>query len=100
VDAPPGGRFEVVMFKYPTLRHLPEILGLGEGYGQLYEIGTGRVLQEKSAEELSAIRMFAWSNSSVSVQGFVEWPLPKWWQELPANPWPNGKPAGIQERKV
>src|SRR4051794_10109808 len=79
VDAPPGGRFGVVMFRYPRLRHLPEILGLGEGYLQLYEIGTGRVLQEKTAEELSAIRMSAWSSSSVSLQGFVEWPLPKWW---------------------
>ena len=76
VESPPGGRFGVAVFRYPRMGHVPELLGLGQGYVQLYELDSGEVFQEKVAPDLAAIHLFAWGPSSVTIQGFVEWEIP------------------------
>jgi hypothetical protein len=80
VQSPPGGKFGVAVFRYPRLGQIPEMFGFGQGYVQLYEIETGRVLQEKVADDLTGVRLFAWGPSSVSIAGFAEWQIPGWYQ--------------------
>ena len=80
VQSPPGGNYSVAVYRYPKLRHLPEYLGFGQGYVQLYDKESGRVLEEKVAEDLGAIRNFAWQPRSVSIAGFAEWDIPGWYQ--------------------
>ena len=80
VQSPPGGRHSVAVYRYPKLRHVPEYLGFGQGYVQLYDKDTGRVLQEKVTDDLAAIRLFAWGPRSVTISGFVEWDVPGWFQ--------------------
>jgi hypothetical protein len=80
VQSPPGGRHSVAVYRYPKLRHLPEYLGFGQGYVQLYDKESGRVLEEKVADDLAAVRLFAWGPRSVSITGFAEWDVPGWYQ--------------------
>jgi hypothetical protein len=75
VEKPPGGHFSIAVYRYPRLKDIPEYLGLGQGYVQLFETHTGKVLQEKAAEDLTAIRNFAWGPASVTIDGFAEWPV-------------------------
>lgn len=80
VESPPGGRFSVAVFRYPRLGDIPECLGFGQGYVQLYDTATGQVLQEKVTDDLAAIHLFAWGPSSVTIGGFAEWEVPGWYQ--------------------
>jgi hypothetical protein len=80
VQTPPGGRYSVAVYRYPRLADIPECLGFGQGYVQLYNTASGQVLQEKAADDLAAIHLFAWGPSSVTISGFVEWNVPGWYQ--------------------
>jgi hypothetical protein len=80
VQSPPGGRYALAVYRYPRLGDIPECLGFGQGYVQLYDTGTERVLQEKVADDLAAIHLFAWGPSSVTIIGFAEWKVPGWYQ--------------------
>jgi hypothetical protein len=80
LQSPPGGQFGIAVFRYPRLGDFPEMAGFGQGYVQLYEIGTGQVLQEKVADDLAAVHLFAWGPSSVTISGFAEWEVPGWYQ--------------------
>ena len=77
VQSPPGGRLWVAVHRLPRLGDVPECLGFGQGYVQLYEPGRGRVFQDERVEDLASIRTFAWGVSSVSISGVGEWALPK-----------------------
>src|SRR2546426_10940738 len=59
LESPPGSRHSIALYRYPNLRHVPEYLGFGQGYVQLYDKDTGRILQEKVADDLAAIHLFA-----------------------------------------
>jgi hypothetical protein len=61
---------------HEPLGDIPECLGFGQGYVQLYDTATGQVLQEKVADDLGAIHLFAWGPSSVTISGFAEWEFP------------------------
>jgi len=80
LQSPPGGRHAVAVYRYPKLDHVPEYLGFGQGYVQLYDKATGRILEEKVADDLAAIRLFAWAPRSVTISGFAEWDVPGWYQ--------------------
>lgn len=80
VQSPPGGRYSIAVYRYPRLGDIPELLGFGQGYVQLYDTATERVLQEKVADDLAAIHLFAWGPSSVTISGFAEWAVPEWQQ--------------------
>ncbi len=77
VQSPPGGRLSVAIHQYPQLGGVTECLGFGQGYVQLYEPETGTVLHEKTADDLAAIRAFAWGQKSVVIDGFAEWEIPE-----------------------
>ena len=70
------GRFKVVLFRYPVMQDLPESLGFGQGFVQLLEAHSGRVLAQKDAEDLAQINLFRWTSNRVLIQGFAEWDLP------------------------
>ncbi len=80
LNSPPGGRYSVAVFRYPRLGDIPECLGFGQGYVQLYQPGTGKVLQEKVADDLALIGLFAWGASDVTISGFAKWETPGWYQ--------------------
>jgi hypothetical protein len=44
VQSPPGGRYSLAVYRYPRLGDIPECLGFGQGYVQLYDTGTERIL--------------------------------------------------------
>jgi hypothetical protein len=76
VQAQPGGRHKIAVYRYPKMHNIPECLGFGQGYVQLYETDSGHVLQEKVANDLAAINLFAWGPTWVSINGFAEWQTP------------------------
>lgn len=78
LQASPDGRYNIAVYRYPRLADVPEVLGFGQGYVQLYEVRSSpRVLNEQVVEDLAAIHLFAWMPSSVSIVGFAEWNLPQ-----------------------
>jgi hypothetical protein len=79
--ASPDGRYNITVYRYPRLADVPEVLGFGQGYVQLYEVRSSpRVLNEQVAEDLAAIHRFTWMPSSVEIVGFAEWKLPSQYQ--------------------
>ncbi len=80
MQSPPGGRYGVAVYGYPRLADIPECVGFGQGYVHVYELSTGRVLQEKVAEDLGGIHLFAWGPTNVTISGFAEWQVPGWYQ--------------------
>jgi hypothetical protein len=80
LTSPPGRRYSLAVYRYPRLGAIPECLGFGQGYVQLYDQATGRILHEKVADDLAAINFFMWGTSSVTVRGFAEWEVPGWYQ--------------------
>lgn len=79
----PDHKFRIVMYRYPRLRDVPESLGFGQGFVQLQEAGTGKVLAQKDAQNLSELNSFKWSSNKVTVyayaqtKDFAEWDLGK-----------------------
>ncbi|MGO8838361.1 MAG: hypothetical protein ACLQAH_15150 [Limisphaerales bacterium] len=79
-----GGEFQIAMYRYPRLRDIPESLGFGQGFVQLQEKVSGKVLAQKHADDLAPLTAFRWSATNViiyQVPGtsdvFVDWGLPK-----------------------
>jgi hypothetical protein len=76
-------RFRIVMYRYPRLRDIPESFGFGQGFVQLQEVASGKVLAQKRAEDLAPLTAFKWSTTNVIIfqvpemNKFVEWDLPK-----------------------
>jgi len=71
------GRFKVVVYRYPELHDIPESFGFGQGFAQLEEVASGKVLAQKDADDLAQLNVFTWSSNQVVIRGFVEWDLPK-----------------------
>ena len=71
------GRFQIVIYRYPRLRDIPECFGFGQGFVQLQESASGRVLAEKEAEDLAPLNWYRWSSNKVTVANFAEWDLPQ-----------------------
>jgi hypothetical protein len=80
VQSPPGGDHAITVYRYPKLRHIPDYLGFGQGYVQLYDKHSGRVVEEKVTDDVEAIRFFAWGGRNVSIPGFAEWDVPGWYE--------------------
>jgi hypothetical protein len=80
MQSPPGGRHAIAVYRYPKLGHVPDYLGFGQGYVQLYDKETGRILEEKVTDDVAAIHFFAWGGRSVEIPGFVEWDVPGWYE--------------------
>ena len=87
VETSKDGRFKVVMYRYPRLRDIPESIGFGQGFVQLQEVVSGKILAQKSAADLDSLRSFLWSSNKVvvfiepysgiaSTPRFAEWSLP------------------------
>jgi hypothetical protein len=78
------GKFLVVMYRYPQLRDIPESLGFGQGFVQLQDTASGKVLAEKHADDLAPLTAYKWSSTNVIIYRtpgasdvFVNWDLPK-----------------------
>lgn len=71
------GRFQIVMYRYPRLRDIPESFGFGQGFVQLQEVASGRVLAEKEAKDFAPLNSYRWSSNKVIVADFAEWDLPQ-----------------------
>jgi hypothetical protein len=78
-----GGKFQIVMYRYPRLRDIPETLGFGQGYVQLQEAATGTALAQKRAQDLGTLSFYRWSETNVIIyqvpelNEFAKWDLPK-----------------------
>ena len=79
-----GGEFQIVMYRYPRLRDIPESFGFGQGFVQLQEKASGKVLAQKRADDLAPLTAFRWSDTNVIVYHvpgtsdmFADWDLPK-----------------------
>lgn len=70
------GRFQIVIYRYPRIRDIPESLGFGQGFVQLQEVASGKVLAEKKANDLAALNSWRWSSNLVEITEFAEWNLP------------------------
>ena len=78
-----GGEFQIVMYRYPRLRDIPESFGFGQGFVQLQEKASGKVLAQKHADDLAPLTAFRWSSTNAIIyqvpqmSKFVDWNLPK-----------------------
>ena len=71
------GRFQIVIFRYPHPRDIPETLGFGQGFVQLQQFGSGKVLAQKDAADLAQLNAWKWTSNRVTITGFAEWDLPQ-----------------------
>jgi hypothetical protein len=71
------GRFQIVLYRYPRLKDIPESFGFGQGFVQLQEVASGRVLAEKAAPDFAPLNWWRWSSNKVTVADFAEWDLPQ-----------------------
>lgn len=79
-----SGEFQIVMYRYPRLRDIPESFGFGQGFVQLQEKATGKVVAQKHADDLAPLTAFRWSSTNVIIYRvpgrsdvFADWTLPK-----------------------
>jgi hypothetical protein len=78
------GRFKLVMYRYPRLNDVPEWLGFGQGFVQVEEAVSGKVLALKHAGDLAPLTAFRWSATNVIIYRvpgtndvFADWDLPR-----------------------
>lgn len=78
------GRFRLVMYRYPRLKDAPEWLGFGQGFVQLEDTASGKVLAQKQADDLAPLQAFRWSGTNVIIYRvpgttdvFADWDLPR-----------------------
>ena len=79
-----GGEFQIAMYRYPRLRDIPESFGFGQGFVQLQEKASGKVVAQKHADDLAPLTAFRWSSTNVIIYRvpgtsdvFADWVLPK-----------------------
>ena len=73
----PDGRFQIVVYRIPTLFAMPGQSGDAPGYFQLHDMRTGRVLRDRSVEMVSIVDRIEWSPTNVSVGMLANWKLPQ-----------------------
>ncbi len=66
-----------MVYRYPTLHDIPESLGFGQGFAQLEETLSGKVLAQKNAHDLAPLNALMWTSNQVIIRGFAEWDLPR-----------------------
>ena len=78
-----GGKFQIAMYRYPRLRDIPETLGFGQGFLQLQEAASGKVIAQKRAQDLGTLSSYRWSETNVIIyqvpemNEFAKWDLPQ-----------------------
>jgi hypothetical protein len=76
--ASPDGRFEIVVYRMPSLGFaMPGQGSDAPGYFQLRETRTGRVLREQDVEMVQLVRRIHWSPTDVDVGLLAKWSLPQ-----------------------
>jgi hypothetical protein len=76
-------KFQIAMYRYPRLHDIPESIGFGQGFVQLQESASGKILAQKDADDLAPLTSFSWSSDkaviyvSPSTNEFASWDLPR-----------------------
>lgn len=70
------GRFQILCYRHPQLKNIPEAFGFGQGFVQLQEVASGRVLAEKRVQDLDAVNWCRWASNQVEVANVAMWKLP------------------------
>jgi hypothetical protein len=73
----PDGRFKVVVYRISTESAMPGQAGDAPGFVRLYDVRTGRVLEQRDVEMVQLIDQFEWSATNLSIKLFADWRLPK-----------------------
>jgi len=74
----PDGRFVVRVMEYPRiLGHFPGDSGGGNGYVELIDAQTMRVVESRRTDLVMTIETVRWQPDVVDIKLFVTWPLPK-----------------------
>jgi len=76
--ASPDGRFQIVVYRIPSLIAMPGQSSDSPGYFQLRDARTGRVLQERSVEMVQLVDWVEWSRTNVDVRLLADWSLPQY----------------------
>lgn len=72
----PGGRFKMVVYRTPLPIAMPGQSGDAPGFVRLYELKTGRILEQKDVQMVQLIDQFEWSPTNLYIKFFANWKLP------------------------
>jgi hypothetical protein len=73
----PDGRFQIAVFRVPTLLAMPGGGSDAPGRFYLLETHTGRVLGEQAVEMVQLVDQVTWSATNVQVGILADWSLPR-----------------------
>ena len=74
--ASPDGRFRFVVYRIPSTFAMPGQSSDAPGFVRLYDLRSGRILQEKDVEMVQLIDQFEWSSTNLYIKLFADWKLP------------------------
>ena len=72
----PDGRFAVATYRFPELHDLPEILGFGQGFMQVLDTRSGKVVVARDADDLTQLNTLLWGTNELEIPGFLQIVLP------------------------
>jgi hypothetical protein len=74
--ASPDGRFRFVVYRISSTFAMPGQSSDAPGFVRLYDLRSGRILQEKDVEMVQLIDQFEWSSTNLYIKLFADWKLP------------------------
>jgi len=72
----PDGRFKMVVYRTPLPIAMPGQSGDAPGFVRLYEVKSGRILEQKDVQMVQLIDQFEWSPTNLYIKFFADWKLP------------------------